>query len=155
MTMTSAEYKEEWLFSNALVAFVGALMLTQQWQVSEGAVTFFFILELPEAVGYAIFLVIAGFFALSFFLAVASVIPVLRNVALLIGKKVSFALDFVIWIGIHPELGIGNHPAIPRSVVGGDAAVGRPSPDRLHAGEDGAEARAVIGRIGVLCFCVI
>ena len=89
--MTSAEYKEEWLFSNALVAFVGALMLTQQWQVSEGAVTFFFILELPEAVGYAIFLVIAGFFALSFFLAVASVIPVLRNVALLIGKKVSFA----------------------------------------------------------------
>ena len=99
MTMTSAEYKEEWLFSNALVAFVGALMLTQQWQVSEGAVTFFFILELPEAVGYAIFLVIAGFFALSFFLAVASVIPVLRNVALLIGKKVSFALDFVVWIG--------------------------------------------------------
>ena len=90
MTMTSAEYKEEWLFSNALVAFVGALMLTQQWQVSEGAVTFFFILELPEAVGYAIFLIIAGFFALSFFLAVASVIPVLRNVALLIGKKVSF-----------------------------------------------------------------
>ena len=99
MTMTSAEYKEEWLFSNALVAFVGALMLTQQWQVSGVAVTFFFILELPEAVGYAIFLVIAGFFALSFFLAVASVIPVLRNVALLIGKKVSFALDFVVWIG--------------------------------------------------------
>ena len=99
MTMTSAEYKEEWLFSNALVAFVGALMLTQQWKVSEGAVTFLFILELPEAVGYAIFLVIAGFFALSFFLAVASVIPVLRNVALLIGKKVSFALDFVVWIG--------------------------------------------------------
>ena len=99
MTMTSAEYKEEWLFSNALVAFVGALMLTQQWQVSERAVTFFFILELPEAVGYAIFLIISGFFALSFFLAVASVIPVLRNVALLIGKKVSFALDFVVWIG--------------------------------------------------------
>ena len=26
-------------------------------------------------------------------------IPVLRNVALLIVKKVSFALDFVVWIG--------------------------------------------------------
>ena len=37
--------------------------------------------------------------ALKPFLAVASVIPVLRNVALLIGKKVSFALDFVVWIG--------------------------------------------------------
>ena len=49
--------------------------------------------------GYAIFLIIAGFFALSFFLAVASVIPVLRNVALLTSKKVSFALDFVVWIG--------------------------------------------------------
>ena len=99
MAMTSSEYKEEWLFSNALVAFVGALMLTQHWQVSEGAVTFFFILELPEVVGYAIFLIIAGFFALSFFLAVASVIPILRKVALLIGKKVSFALDFIVWIG--------------------------------------------------------
>ena len=37
--------------------------------------------------------------ALTPFLAVASVISVLRNVALLIGKKVSFALDFVVWIG--------------------------------------------------------
>ena len=37
--------------------------------------------------------------ALKPFLAVTSVIPVLRNVALLIGKKVSFALDFVVWIG--------------------------------------------------------
>ena len=37
--------------------------------------------------------------ALKPFLAVTSVIPVLRNVALLIDKKVSFALDFVVWIG--------------------------------------------------------
>ena len=118
MTMTSAEYKEEWLFSNALIAFVGALMLTQQWQVSEGAVTFFFILELPEAVGYAIFLVIAGFFALSFFLAVASVIPVLRNVALLIGKKVSFALDFVVWIGFILSWASAITQLIPRSSGG-------------------------------------
>ena len=98
MAMTSSEYKEEWLFSNALVAFVGALMLTQQWQVSGGAVSFYFF-EVPEFAGFAIFLIISGFFVLAFFLAVASVIPVLRNVALLIGKKVSFALDFVVWIG--------------------------------------------------------
>ena len=98
MAMTSREYKEEWLFSNALVAFVGALMLTQQWQVSGGAVSFY-IFEVPEFAGFAIFLIIAGFFVLSFFLAVASVIPLIRNVALLIGKKVSFALDFVVWIG--------------------------------------------------------
>ena len=98
MAMTSREYKEEWLFSNALVAFVGALMLTQQWQVSGGAVSFYFF-DVPEFAGFAIFLIIAGFFVLSFFLAVASVIPVLRNVALLIGKRVSFALDFVVWIG--------------------------------------------------------
>lgn len=96
--MTSKEYKEDWLFSNALVAFVGALMLTQQWQSSGGAVSFHFF-EAPEFAGFAIFLTIAGFFALSFFLAVASVIPVLRNIALLIGKKVSFALDFIVWIG--------------------------------------------------------
>ena len=98
MAMTSREFKEEWLFSNALVAFVGALMLTQQWQVSGGAIRFYFF-EVPEIAGFAIFLIIAGFFVLSFFLAVASVIPLIRNVALLIGKKVSFALDFVVWIG--------------------------------------------------------
>lgn len=98
MAMSSREYKEEWLFSNALVAFVGALMLTQQWQSSGGAINFHFF-EIPAVAGFAIFLIIAGFFVLSFFLAVASVIPVLRNVALLIGKKVSFALDFVVWIG--------------------------------------------------------
>lgn len=96
--MTSAEYKEEWLFSNALVAFVGALMLTQQWQSSGGAVSFYFF-EVPQFAGFAIFLTIAAFFVLSLFLATASVIPVLRNVALLIGKKVSFALDFVVWLG--------------------------------------------------------
>lgn len=98
MAMTSAEYKEEWLFSNALVAFAGALMLTQQWQVSGGAISFYFF-EVPEVAGFAIFLIIAVFFALSFFLAVASVIPVIRNLALRIGKKVSFALDFVVWVG--------------------------------------------------------
>ncbi|MYC06098.1 MAG: hypothetical protein F4X57_02800 [Chloroflexi bacterium] len=98
MTMTSKEYKEDWLFSNALVAFVGALMLTQQWQSSGGAISFYFF-EVPEFAGFAIFLIIAGFFVLSFFLAVASVIPLIRNVALRIGKKVSFALDFVVWLG--------------------------------------------------------
>ena len=96
--MTSAEYKEDWLFSNALVAFVGALMLTQQWQVSGGTLRFY-VIEVPAFAGFAIFLTIAAFFVLSLFLAVASVIPVLRNVALLIGKKVSFALDFIVWIG--------------------------------------------------------
>ena len=98
MAMTSRECKEEWLFSNALVAFVGALMLTQQWQVPGGTVNFYFF-EVPEFAGFVIFVIIAAFFALSLFLAVASVIPVLRNVALLIGKKVSFALDFIVWIG--------------------------------------------------------
>ena len=98
MSMTNAEYKEDWLFSNALVAFVGALMLTQQWQSSGGAISFYFF-QVPAFAGSAIFLIIAGFFVLSLFLAVASVIPVLRNLALLIGKKVSFALDFIVWIG--------------------------------------------------------
>lgn len=98
MTMTSKEYKEDWLFGNALVAFVGALMLTQQWQSSGGAISFYFF-EVPEFAGFAIFLIIAAFFILSFFLAVASVIPLIRNFALRIGKKMSFALDFVVWIG--------------------------------------------------------
>ena len=98
MAMTNAECKEEWLFSNALVAFAGALMLTQQWQGSEGAINFF-VLEVPHYAGFAIFLIIIGFFALSLFLAVASIIPLIRNFALRIGKKVSFTLDFVVWIG--------------------------------------------------------
>ena len=97
MTMTNAECREEWLFSNALVAFAGALMLTQQ-QASAGTISFY-LFEVPQFAGFAIFLTIIAFFALSLFLAVASVIPLIRNLALRIGKKVSFALDFIVWIG--------------------------------------------------------
>ena len=97
---------------------------------------------MPEFAGFAIFLIIAGFFVLSFFLAVASVIPLIRNVALLIGKKVSFALDFVVWIGFVlswtaaiTDLSVDQWWA-EMLLWGGSGA------DRIHAGEDGFEGGA-------------
>ena len=98
MTMTNTECKEEWLFSNALVAFVGAMLLAQRWQMSEGTIRFYFF-EVPNYTGFVIFLIIFGFFVLSFFLAVASVIPILQKYALCIGQALWFPLDFITWIG--------------------------------------------------------
>ena len=86
--------------------------------------------------------------ALTPFLAVASVIPVLRNVAPLIGKKASFALDFVVWIGFIlswasaiTQLNLNLWWA-GMLLWGGLAAVGRPSPDNLYARENAAEGGA-------------
>ena len=122
-----------------LVAFVGALMLTQQWQVSGGAIRFYFF-EVPEFAGFAIFLIIAAFFVLSFFLAVASVIPGAAE------RGAPHRQESVVRPGlrrldrIRPELGSRDYRLARRSMVGGDAAVGRAGADFLHAGEDGFEA---------------
>ena len=98
MTMTSAEYKEEWLFSNALVAFVGALLMGQVWEPSKGTFKLLFFFDVPAYDGLVIFLITAAFFILSFFFAAASVIPFIRSWALSIGKGFSQILELLTWI---------------------------------------------------------
>ena len=96
--MTEVEIKQDWLFGNALISFVGALLLGQVWERSEGTFKLLFIFEVPNYTGLTIFTIIAGFFILSFILAVASIVPRLRNTAIRLGTDFSMALDFIAWV---------------------------------------------------------
>ena len=93
------QIKEEWLVGNAVVAFVGALLMAQTWEPSEvrneipllgvtGTVT-------PQMVvlGIVAFLAI-----LSFALAVASAVPPLRTWAVKQAWPFSYLLEILMWM---------------------------------------------------------
>ena len=46
--MTESGLKEDWLFTNALVAFVGALLMGQIWEPAEGTFKLLFFIEVPN-----------------------------------------------------------------------------------------------------------
>ena len=96
--MTESGLKEEWLYTNSLVAFVGALLMAQVWEPSEGTFKLFFVLDVPAYDGLVKFLIIASLFILSCFFMAASLIPSIRNWALGLGKGFSPMLEFLIWI---------------------------------------------------------
>ena len=77
--MTESGLKEDWLFTNALVAFVGALLMWQVWEPSEGTFKLLFFIEVPNYKGFTISMIIAGMAILSIVLAAASAIPRLRG----------------------------------------------------------------------------
>ena len=95
--MNESELRKDWLASNAVVAFVGALLLAQSWQMSEGTVKLLFIFTVPDYTGLVIFIVIAGLFILSLFLALATVVPVsfLQCWAINLGKDLSQTLGYL------------------------------------------------------------
>ena len=96
--MTEVEIKQDWLFGNALISFVGALLLGQVWERSEGTFKLLLIFEVPNYTGFAIFTIIAGFCILSFILAIASMVSRLRSTALRLGTDFSIALDLIAWV---------------------------------------------------------
>ena len=96
--MHEHDYKADWLFGNSLVAFIGALLMAQVWEPSEDTFRLLFFFEVPNYTGFIIFLIVAVFFVLSLFLAVASIVPPLRNVALKLATPFSTALDLIVWI---------------------------------------------------------
>ena len=110
--MTEAELKEDWLFTNALVAFVGALLIAQVWEPSKGTVKFLFFFDVPAYDGLVIFLIIAGMLVLSIVLAAASVIPRFRNPILTLGNVFATLLDFIVWIAFIISLG-SSVPELP------------------------------------------
>ena len=95
--MTESGLKEDWLFTNALVAFVGALLMAQTWDPSEGTFKFQFFFEIPNYVGFTVFLIIAAIFIFSIVLAIASVIPRFRNPMLRFGNLFAIPLDAIVW----------------------------------------------------------
>ncbi len=76
--MNTTDMEKDWLAGNAVVAFVGALLLGQSWRMPEGPVKLPFIFAIPD---YRALLII-GLFVLSLALALASLVVPLRRWAL-------------------------------------------------------------------------
>ncbi len=91
--------KEEWLVGNAVVAFVGALLMAQAWEPSDTKnvipILNVTVPILPQAVilGFVAFL--AGS---SFVLALASAIPPLRTWAIEQASPHSHVLEILMWV---------------------------------------------------------
>ena len=99
------EMKEDWLAGNAVVAFVGALLLGQTWEVSEGTVQLFRILTVPSFMGLILLALIAGLFGLSLTLALASLVTPLQSWALSTTRSFSTALWWVVLLSFFLSLG--------------------------------------------------
>ena len=99
--MNEVELRKDWLASNAVVAFVGAFLLAKSWQMSEGTVKLLFIFTVPNYTGLVIFIIIAGLFILSLFLALSTAVPVrgLQCWAIKLGKDLSQILGFLTVVG--------------------------------------------------------
>ncbi len=93
----SEDLKMEWLVSNAVVAFIGALMVGQAWQRSDGRVELFG-LSIPDFSGVVQIAFIFFLFTLSFVFAVASLIPNLRSWSIGQGKGFSMMLGVIAWV---------------------------------------------------------
>ena len=85
-------FTKDWLISNALTAFLGALMLERELN---RLVLLVVEVTIPTYVWTTIFTVIAALFTLSIMLAVASLIPPLRRLAVSIGRRFSLILGIL------------------------------------------------------------
>ena len=99
------EMQEDWLAGNAVVAFVGALLVGQSWEVSEGTVQLFRILTVPSFMGLILLALIAGLFGLSLTLALASLVTPLQSWALSTTRSFSTALWWVVLLSFFLSLG--------------------------------------------------
>lgn len=93
------QIKEEWLVGNAVVAFVGALLMAQAWEPTD-ARNAIPILNVtvpiyPQAVVLSIVAFLAGS---SFVLALASAIPPLRTWAIQRASPHSHLLEILMWV---------------------------------------------------------
>lgn len=85
-------FTKDWLISNALTAFLGALMLERELN---RLVLLVVEVTIPDYVWTTIFTVIATLFTLSIVLAVTSLIPPLRRLAVGIGRRFSTILGIL------------------------------------------------------------
>ena len=99
------EMKEDWLAGNAVVAFVGALLLGQAWEVSEGTVQLFRILTVPSYTGLVLLTIIACLFCLSLALALASLVTPLQSWALSTTRSYSTVLWLVVFLSFLLSVG--------------------------------------------------
>lgn len=99
------EMKEDWLAGNSVVAFVGALLVGQSWEVSEGTVQLFRILTVPSYTGLILLAVVVVLFGLSLTFALASLATPLQNWAIDTATSYSTVLWWVVCFSFLLSLG--------------------------------------------------
>ena len=77
--MDKRELKKSWMANNALIAFIGALLMGQQWQLSEGTYKLFRVFEVPDYSGWVVLGIITILFSLSIFLALGAFFEWIRR----------------------------------------------------------------------------
>ena len=92
--MNRSEQQGDWLAGNALVAFVGALMLAQSWQRADLSLGLPLNLTVPILPDFLIFPVGVSLFVLSILLALASMIGPVRDLVLSASHLFSPVLGF-------------------------------------------------------------
>ena len=95
--MTGTVLREDWLTSNAIVAFLSAVLMGQSWSTSEGTIKLIFIVTVPDYTSWVILVIIAALFVLSMFFAVATLVPALQTLAFRSGSYLSPGLSFLTW----------------------------------------------------------
>ena len=89
--------KEDWLAGNAVVAFVGALLLAQSTQLSDAAYRLPFNVTIPSLSDVAVYCLVAFLIVLSVILALASIIRPIQGWALNLNRAFSGPLSLLIW----------------------------------------------------------
>ena len=106
--------RENWLAGNAVIAFVGALLLGQSWHIwgdAEGSVKLLYLVTVPDYTEFVILGLMAALFVLSLLLALASTARPLQGWAIRTVPYFSPTLGFValtaytlLWVSASAEL---------------------------------------------------
>ena len=97
--MDEAKLKEDWLVGNAVVAFVGALLMAQAWRRPDGANELPLLhVTVPTFHEVVIISIVAFLGFSSFVLLLASIVPPLRTSAILQASPFSPLLELLMWI---------------------------------------------------------
>ena len=96
--MDGSKLKTDWLVNNALVAFVGALLLGQYTQTSASDYEWFFGIVIPGLPPIANLFGAAFLLVMAVILAVSSAIPPLRDRALSLTVPLVPVLELLVWL---------------------------------------------------------
>ena len=96
--MDKEELERDWMTNNALLTFVGALLMGQVWQMSEGTFKIFFVFTVPNYSEFVVLAMICILFFMSIFLALAAFLQRVRRYAIRCRTSLSPILDTLVWV---------------------------------------------------------
>ena len=96
--MELEDLRRDWTASNALLLFVGALLMGTVWEPSDGTYTIFFVFTVPSYSSYVTLSIVFVLLLLSVSLAVATFSEPVRSRALLLRDSLSPLLNALVWL---------------------------------------------------------